>query len=124
MYAEAAMVNSRLCEQGLKTREWSGKKWLVGMYTTHWVSKFSYVNSKPYYVDSKPPYVVSKVVLVVSKPHVFNLTGQLVSTPPVFPTLAATDLPKHLKFWEIPNDLPKLSIQRGLQQYCWVCLIY
>ena len=38
--------------------EW--KKWVVGMDTTHWVSKFSYVNSKPYYVDSKPPYVVSK----------------------------------------------------------------
>lgn len=60
MYAEAAMVNSRLCELGLKTREWSGKKWMDGMDTTHWVSKFSYVNSKPYYVESKPPYVVSK----------------------------------------------------------------
>jgi hypothetical protein len=30
--------------------------------------------------------------LVVSKPHVFNLTGQLESIPPVFSTLAATDL--------------------------------
>jgi hypothetical protein len=48
-----------LCEQGLKTREWSGNKWVVGMDTTHWVSKFSYVNSKPYYVNSKKPYVVS-----------------------------------------------------------------
>ena len=37
-------------------------------------------------------FQLAEVVLVVSKPHVFNLTGQLVSTPPVFPTLAATDL--------------------------------
>ena len=36
-------------------------------------------------------FQLARVVLVVSKPHVFNLTGQLVSTPPVFPTLAATD---------------------------------
>ena len=36
-------------------------------------------------------FQLAEVVLVVSKPHVFNLTGQLVSTPPVFPTLAATD---------------------------------
>jgi hypothetical protein len=28
---------------------------------------------------------------VVSNPHVFNLTGQLESKPPEFPTLAATD---------------------------------
>ena len=35
-------------------------------------------------------FQLAEVVLVVSKPHVFNLTGQLVSTPPVFPTLAAT----------------------------------
>jgi hypothetical protein len=31
------------------------------------------------------------VVLVVLNPHVFNLTGQLESKPPEFPTLAATD---------------------------------
>ena len=37
-------------------------------------------------------FQLAEVVLVVSKPHVFNLTGQLVSTPPVFPTLAATEL--------------------------------
>ena len=36
-------------------------------------------------------FQLAEVVLVVSKPHVFNLTEQLVSTPPVFPTLAATD---------------------------------
>ena len=45
------------------------------------------------YVESKlQKFQLAEVVLVVSKPHVFNLTGQLVSTPPVFPTLAATDL--------------------------------
>ncbi len=37
-------------------------------------------------------FQLAEVVLVVSKPHVFNLTGQLVSKPPEFPTLAATDL--------------------------------
>ena len=43
-------------------------------------------------------YVESKLHgYVDSKPHVFNLTGQLVSTPPVFPTLAATDLGPHYK---------------------------
>jgi hypothetical protein len=31
------------------------------------------------------------VVLVVSKPHLFNLTGQLASKPPEFPTLAVTE---------------------------------
>ncbi len=36
-------------------------------------------------------FQLAEVVLVVLKPHVFNLTGQLVSTPPEFPTLAATD---------------------------------
>ena len=36
-------------------------------------------------------FQLAGVVLVVSKPHVFNLTGQLVSKPPQFPTLAATD---------------------------------
>ena len=41
-------------------------------------------------------FQLAEVVLVVSKPHVFNLTGQLVSTPPVFPTLAATDLSLYL----------------------------
>ncbi len=40
-------------------------------------------------------FQLDEVVLVVSKPHVFNLTGQLESTPPVFSTLAATDLPLH-----------------------------
>ncbi len=37
-------------------------------------------------------FQLAEVVLVVSKPHVFNLTGQLVSTPPECSTLAATDL--------------------------------
>jgi hypothetical protein len=37
-------------------------------------------------------FQLAKVVLVVSKPHVFNLTGQLVLTPPECFTLAATDL--------------------------------
>ncbi len=36
-------------------------------------------------------FQLAGVVLVVSKPHVINLTGQLVSKPPKFPTLAATD---------------------------------
>ena len=36
-------------------------------------------------------FQLAEVVLVVSKPHVFNLTGQLVSTPPECSTLAATD---------------------------------
>ena len=36
-------------------------------------------------------FQLAEVVLVVSKPHVFNLTGQLESIPPVFSTLAATD---------------------------------
>ena len=34
-------------------------------------------------------FQLAEVVLVVSKPHVFNLTGQLVSTPPECSTLAA-----------------------------------
>jgi hypothetical protein len=38
-------------------------------------------------------FQLDEVVLVVSKPHVFNLTGQLESIPPVFSTLAATDHP-------------------------------
>ncbi len=38
---------------------------------------------------------LAKVVLVVSKPHVFNLTGQLVSTLPECSTLAATDPRSH-----------------------------
>ena len=38
-------------------------------------------------------FQLAEVVLVVSKPHVFNLTGQLVSTPPECSTLAATDPP-------------------------------
>ena len=37
-------------------------------------------------------FQLAGVVLVVLKPHVFNLTGQLISKPPKFPTLAATDL--------------------------------
>jgi len=37
-------------------------------------------------------FQLAEVVLVVSKPHVFNLTGQLVLTPPECSTLAATDL--------------------------------
>ena len=45
-------------------------------------------------------FQLAEVVLVVSKPHVFNLTGQLVSTPPVFPTLAATDpILRHLSLY-------------------------
>ncbi len=36
-------------------------------------------------------FQLAEVVLLVSKPHVFNLTGQLVSTPPECSTLAATD---------------------------------
>jgi hypothetical protein len=36
-------------------------------------------------------FQLAGVVLVVSKPHVFNLTGQLVLKPPKFPTLAATE---------------------------------
>ncbi len=38
-------------------------------------------------------FQLAGVVLVVLNPHVFNLTGQLESKPPEFPTLAATDLP-------------------------------
>jgi hypothetical protein len=38
-------------------------------------------------------FQLAGVVLVVSNPHVFNLTGQLESKPPEFPTLAATDQP-------------------------------
>ena len=41
-------------------------------------------------------FQLAEVVLVVSKPHVFNLTGQLVSTPPECSTLAATDLLRDL----------------------------
>ncbi len=36
-------------------------------------------------------FQLAGVVLVVSNPHVFNLTGQLESKPPEFPTLAAID---------------------------------
>ncbi len=50
-------------------------------------------------------FQLAKVVLVVSKPHVFNLTGQLVSTPPVFPTLAATDLVKILDQFNVSKKL-------------------
>jgi hypothetical protein len=42
-------------------------------------------------------FELARVVLVVLNPHVFNLTGQLESKSPEFPTLAATDLiSKHL----------------------------
>ncbi len=66
-----------------------------------------YVESKLHgYVDSRfacfyligqlesilQKFQLAEVVLVVSKPHVFNLTRQLVSTPPECSTLAATDL--------------------------------
>ncbi len=44
-------------------------------------------------------FQLAEVVLVVSKPYVFNLTGQLVSKPPEFPTLAATDQ------WEASQQL-------------------
>ncbi len=44
-------------------------------------------------VKLKWKFQLAEVVLVVSKPHVFNLTGQLVWTPPECSTLAATDLP-------------------------------
>jgi hypothetical protein len=37
-------------------------------------------------------FQLAGVVLMVSNPHVFNLTRQLESKPPEFPTLAATDL--------------------------------
>ncbi len=37
-------------------------------------------------------FQLAEVDLVVSKPHVFNLTGQLVLKPPACSTLAATDL--------------------------------
>ena len=50
-------------------------------------------------------FQLAEVVLVVSKPHVFNLTGQLVSTPPVFPTLAATDPQDGLPYVRSPTDL-------------------
>jgi hypothetical protein len=39
-------------------------------------------------------FQLTGVVLVVLKPHVFNLTRQLVLKPPKFPTLAATHLDK------------------------------
>ncbi len=38
-------------------------------------------------------FQLAGVVLVVSNPHVFNLTRQLESKPPEFPTLAATAPP-------------------------------
>ena len=53
-------------------------------------------------------FQLAEVVLVVSKPHVFNLTGQLVSTPPVFPTLAATDLVTHDTHEPSNHDQPHL----------------
>jgi len=52
-------------------------------------------------------FQLAEVVLVVSKPHVFNLTGQLVSTPPECSTLAATDHPRYVAFdfggFELPG---------------------
>ncbi len=68
----------------------------VGLYV---VSKLhGYVDSRfaCFYLTGQLESIPQKlqlagVVLMVSKPHVFNLTGQLVSKPPKFPTLAATD---------------------------------
>lgn len=50
-------------------------------------------------------FQLAEVVLVVLKPHVFNLTGQLVSTPPECSTLAATDLRRRdlIKRSDAPN---------------------
>ena len=62
-------------------------------------------------------FQLAEVVLVVSKPHVFNLTGQLVSTPPVFPTLAATDPRTGSGF--IPNWGPTYII--GTQTDSGIC---
>ncbi len=50
-------------------------------------------------------FQLAEVVLVVSKPHDFNLTGQLVSTPPVFPTLAATHPPTWFQWDNIANQV-------------------
>ena len=61
-------------------------------------------------------FQLAEVVLVVSKPHVFNLTGQLVSTPPVFPTLAATD-PVHHNFDNIYCHLESCSTYSHVVPY-------
>ncbi len=45
-------------------------------------------------------FQLAGVVLVVLNPHVFNLTGQLESKPPEFPTLAATD--QSINFYWVP----------------------
>ena len=50
-------------------------------------------------------FQLDEVVLVDSKPHVFNLTGQLESIPPVFSTLAATDLVKSLDQFNVSKKL-------------------
>ncbi len=55
-------------------------------------------------------FQLDEVVLVVSKPHVFDLTGQLVSTPPECSTLAATDLPGIFRKREEINRFGKCSI--------------
>jgi hypothetical protein len=46
-------------------------------------------------------FQLAGVVLVVSNPHVFNLTGQLESKPPEFPTLAATALSRSFKTFQV-----------------------
>ena len=67
-------------------------------------------------------FQLAKVVLVVSKPHVFNLTGQLVSTPPECSTLAATDLSltpqkqlQHREYCTIPTTT--IAHARHCQQF-------
>ncbi len=68
------------------------------MWSRNCFCSFYYVDSifACFYLTGQLKSILQKfqlagVVLVVSNPHVFNLTGQIESKPPEFPTLAATD---------------------------------
>jgi hypothetical protein len=51
-------------------------------------------------------FQLAGVVLVVLDPHVFNLTGQLESKPPEFPTLAVTDQDRSIQKCIKTNQFP------------------
>ena len=78
-----------------------GSMWSQNLHEWSWnyLGSLSYVDSRfaCFYLtrqleSRQQKFRLAGVVLVASKPHVFNLTGQLASKSPEFPTLAATDL--------------------------------
>ncbi len=88
----------------------------IRMWSQNCFCSFCYVDSifACFYLTGQLKLILQKfqlagVVLVVSNPHIFNLTGQLESKPPEFPTLAAIDQPDnvsryHMNLWCDPSQ--------------------